>query len=88
MEKLLTDLWPIFATFVGAFITFGIWIVRLESRVVNLENIKLGLEKTILTMGTEHDELKTKMYDQLSVIKETLARLEGFLQANKTNQNK
>ena len=51
-----------------------IWFVRLESKVVYLE-------KKVDVLYQDHAELKTKVYDQLTRIKESLAKIEGFLQA-------
>jgi hypothetical protein len=50
-----------------------IWFVRLESKV-------MYLEKKVDLLSQDHSEFKTKVYDQLTSIKESLAKIEGFLQ--------
>lgn len=51
-----------------------VWFVRLEAKVVYLE-------KKVDMLLQDHTEFKTKVYDQLTSIKESLAKIEGFLQA-------
>lgn len=78
MDHIL-ELWPVLVVIV----TVIIWLVRLESKVIYLESVKTDLQLTIKAMTTEHDELKNRMYDQLSIIKETLVRLETTLNLKK-----
>lgn len=78
MEHII-ELWPVLIVIV----TVIIWLVRLESKVIYLESVKTDLQLTIKSMTFEHDELKNKMYDQLSIIKETLVRLETTLNLKK-----
>ena len=58
----------------GALVGIIIWFVRLESKVLYMENKMEVVEKG-------HEELKEKVYGQLTTIKESLAKIEGFLQA-------
>ncbi len=51
-----------------------VWFVRLEAKV-------LYAEKKLDALSQDHTEFKTKVYDQLTSIKESLAKIEGFLQA-------
>ena len=75
MDKSILDFWP----FIISIVAVIVWLTRLEAKVLYLENLKKDLEITIRAMAVEHDELKTKMYDQLSVIQKTLTRLETIL---------
>jgi len=76
MDDIFFRLWPILSFMSAGMLTVVIWFARLGSRVDALTKVVEAMEK-------DHNDLKSKMYEQLSVIKETLARLEGFLQANK-----
>jgi hypothetical protein len=58
----------------SALVAIIIWFVRLESKVMYMENRMNNVEEG-------HSELKEKVHDQLTTIKESLAKIEGFLQA-------
>lgn len=64
------QLWPI----LGGIITFIIWNVRLESKVSILER-----DHNILSR--KHEELEAKILEDLSTIKQAVARIEGKLDA-------
>lgn len=62
---------------VGGLVIAGVvWFARLESKVMFLDGKVSTLEK-------DHLEFKNKVYEQLTMIKESLAKIEGFLQAKK-----
>ena len=53
-----------------------IWLVRLESKVIYLESLKNDLSVSLKALTLEQDDLKNRMFEQLSSIKETLIKLE------------
>lgn len=58
-----------------------VWLIRLEGKVQyvekNHEEFKSTVKAEHRVMNTKHDALDSKIFDELSQIKQSLARLEG-----------
>lgn len=67
--------WPIFITLGGALI----WLVRLEGKVSHNHERFGDLKSWSLLMEEKHNNLDSKIVNELSEIKQSLARLEGKL---------
>lgn len=78
MEKLV-EIWPIALAAVG----FIVWLVRLEGKSIYTKEISdqkfHEFDKRINALQIKHDALDSKIVDQLSEVRESLARLEGAL---------
>lgn len=66
--ELIAQLWPIMLSLVGLIA----WIVRLESQA---QAMRLELE----SLKIKHHALDSKVVEQLSQVRESLARIEGKL---------
>ena len=73
--RLLADLWPIFAGGIGVIV----WLVRLEGRVTAVNDKTDHNQKDVTALGIKHESLDSKIVEQLSEVKQSLARLEGAL---------
>ena len=69
--KAFADIWPVVLSIVGLIV----WAVRLEGRVNQVEKIQTSLE-------IKHEASDSKVVDQLSDVRESLARIEGHLGIN------
>ena len=82
MEKLV-EVWPIALGGIG----FVVWLVRLEGRAMHAKEILdqrfHDCEKRIDALQVKHDALDSKIVEQLSEVRESLARLEGALGVGK-----
>jgi hypothetical protein len=67
--------WPVL---VGT-VAFIVWLVRLEGRVTYEARITSANEKRIDTLEEKHHALDSKVVEQLSDVRESLARIEGAL---------
>jgi len=73
--KFIDTFWPLFVASVGALV----WLVRLEGKVSsNLKSIE-RLDNWAGLMEEKHSNLDSKIVNELSEIKQSLARLEGKL---------
>lgn len=82
MEKLV-EIWPIALAAVG----FIVWLVRLEGTGAAAKELSEQrfheFDKRINALQIKHDALDSKIVDQLSEVRESLARLEGALGVGK-----
>lgn len=72
MEVNFKEIWAIVVVIVSVII----WLVRLEAKVIYLESIKNDLAVNLKALSLDQDDLKSRMFEQLSSIKETLIKLE------------
>ena len=72
MEFAFKEIWAVVVVIVSVII----WLVRLESKVIYLESLKNDLSVSLKALTLEQDDLKNRMFEQLSSIKETLIKLE------------
>lgn len=74
-------------TVVGMTIGFIVWLVRLEGKVNYtdrmLNDAKLEYRNELSTLKVKHEQLDSKIVEQLSEVRESLARLEGALGVNR-----
>lgn len=63
---------------VGQVIGLVVWLARLESKVKYCE-------KQIDILTIKHESLDSELVKELAKLKESLARIEGFLSAKKDN---
>ena len=68
IDSIINNLWPVFS----GFVFFVAWLVRLEAKVLNLENDKNS-------MGSRLSDMQKTLMD----ISNSLARLEGRLEVQK-----
>jgi hypothetical protein len=73
--KLALDLWPL----ILAAIALIVWLVRLEGRVSGIRSWVRSLEKRTDALQIKHEQLDSKTVQQLSDVRESLARIEGAL---------
>lgn len=66
--QLLINVWPLIAALVG----LVVWLVRLEGKALNSE-------KQLDALQIKHESLDSKVVEQLSDVRESLARIEGAL---------
>jgi len=59
--------------------TFIMWLFRLEFRTKRSEEKITELEKNGALLLSKHEQLDSRMMDELSQIRESLARIEGGL---------
>jgi hypothetical protein len=74
MEALISH-WEIILGVIG----FGVWLVRLEGKTLNNEKRIDHLDQQINTM-------EGALVKELSDVKQSLARIEGYLQATKEHE--
>lgn len=66
--QVIANAWPL----VGALIGLIVWLVRLEGKATNSE-------KQLDALQIKHESLDSKVVEQLSDVRESLARIEGAL---------
>jgi hypothetical protein len=71
----LYDAWFLVAGVVGLIV----WFVRLESRVTRGDERNADNTQRIELLNAKHESLDSKVVEQLSEVRESLARIEGFL---------
>lgn len=64
---------------VVAVIGVVVWLVRLEGKLLQQERLVTEAQKDIDVLRTQHEGVYAKIADQLSAVRESLARLEGKL---------
>lgn len=62
-----------------AVIGFIVWLVRLEGKINAVEKSNVETQKDVDELRARHEALDSKIVEQLSEIRESLARLEGSL---------
>jgi hypothetical protein len=71
----IANIWPLILS-----VIFLIsWLVRLESRVSHFHDLFLSGQSEIDKLKIKHDSLDSKFLEQLSEVRESLARIEGAL---------
>lgn len=60
-------------------ITIIVWLVRLEGKVGYVEKLADEAQKDVDVLRVKHEGLDNKIVEQLSDVKQSLARLEGRL---------
>jgi hypothetical protein len=78
----LIDFWPIILSMVG----YIVWLVRLEGRISQVDKDVVGLDKHLSELAAKHDSLDSKVVEQLSDVRESLARIEGALGVNRKDR--
>jgi Mg2+/Co2+ transporter CorB len=84
--QVLEIIWPV----ILALLAFVIWLVRLEGKVKQSENLIAAHREEyrsmvatahteIKTLTAKHESLDSKVVEQLAQVRESLARIEGFL---------
>ena len=74
-------------------IGFFVWLIRLEGKVKSMEEIfKMQVENVnesfkkvnsgIIDLQVRHEKLENKIFDKLSEIEKSLARIQGRLDSN------
>ncbi len=58
---------------------FIVWLVRLEGKIHAAEKASHETQKDVDDLRARHEALDSKIVEQLSEIRESLARLEGSL---------
>lgn len=78
----IPNFWPILMSAIGTII----WLIRLEGRVnqgdrdhISTEKLIVSVDKRIDVVVGKHDALESKVLQQLSEVRESLARIEGSL---------
>ena len=67
--------WPVMSAIIG----LTIWLVRLEGKISECEKHRERLEKQADVLEIKHEQLDSKLVQQLSDVREALARIEGAL---------
>jgi hypothetical protein len=65
-----------------------VWLVRLEGKLHIVEKANTETQKDVDDIRIRHEALNTRIVDQLSDIRESLARLEGAISVTKTEGKK
>ncbi len=73
--KAITEAWPVLAGLIG----LVVWAVRLEGKITLIENSYRQLETEHNSLRAEHNALNSSTLQELSKIRESLARIEGRL---------
>lgn len=60
-------------------VAFIVWLVRLEGKVKHTEKLAEEAQKDVDVLRVRHENLDSKIVDQLTQVRESLARLEGAL---------
>lgn len=82
MESLITTYWPLLTTAAG----ITIWLVRLEGLTKqNAKDID-RVEGDLKTLRASHEMLDSKVVEQLAQVRESLARIEGYLGVKKVEK--
>lgn len=80
--NLLLNIWPVLAALIG----FVVWLVRLEGKTKENETANMRTQKDIDELRIRHESLDSKVVEQLSSVRESLARIEGALGVKKGDQ--
>lgn len=67
---------------IGAIIGLIIWLVRLEGKTSSNEKAIDRVEKQVDALEIKHEQLDSKLVQQLAAVREALARIEGALGIN------
>lgn len=62
--------------------TLTVWLVRLEGKHSSNEQYIKRLEKQFDALEIKHEQLDSKLVQQLAAVREALARIEGALGIN------
>lgn len=81
--KAITDAWPVLAGLIG----LVVWAVRLEGKINALEDDYDQLKTEHNSLRAEHNALNSSTLQELSKIRESLARIEGRLLGQFDNQS-
>lgn len=68
-----------------AFITGVVWLVRLEGRINAVEKSNERTQTDVDVLRIKHESLDSELVKELTQIKVTLAKIEGFLAQHKEN---
>ena len=71
----LNTYWTIMAAIVGLIV----WLVRLEGKTSANEKAIERVEKQVDSLEIKHEQLDSKLVQQLAAVREALARIEGAL---------
>lgn len=71
----VSQAWPILLSLLGLIV----WLVRLEGRASHSKELIIDCQKDIAEMRIKHESLDSKVVEQLSQVRESLARIEGRL---------
>lgn len=63
-----------------AVLGFVVWLVRLEGKVAQVGRLVDEAQKDVDVLRVNHETLSSKIVEQLSEVKQSLARLEGALE--------
>lgn len=63
----------------SALIGVIVWFARLEGRIKNGELTTGGIEKQLDLLRVKHEALDNKVLEELSRVRESLARIEGLM---------
>jgi len=69
-------------TLIAALIGLIVWLVRLEGKLSSNEKTIERVEKQVDTLEIKHEQLDSKLVQQLAAVREALARIEGALGIN------
>lgn len=61
-----------------------VWLVRLEGKTEHAQRLATEAQKDVDDLRIRHENLDTKIVEQLTQVKESLARLEGALGIKKS----
>lgn len=67
-------------------IGFIVWLVRLEGKISSVEEANNRTQKDVDELRIKHEALDSDLVKQLTEIKITLAKIEGFLAINKDRE--
>lgn len=74
----LNTYWTIIAALIGLIV----WLVRLEGKHTTNEKAIERVEKQADALEIKHEQLDSKLVQQLAAVREALARIEGALGIN------
>ena len=69
--------------YLAAAVAAIVWLVRLEGKIAQNKQLVDAAQKDVDELRTRHESLDSKIVEQLSQVRESLARLEGALGINK-----
>jgi hypothetical protein len=58
-----------------------IWAIRQEGKIGHLEDKLNGTQRDVDDLRTRHESLDSKIVQELASLKESVARIEGYLKA-------
>ena len=74
----INNYWPIMSAAIGLIV----WLVRLDGKTSNNEKAIERVEKQADALEIKHEQLDSKLVQQLAAVREALARIEGALGIN------